>query len=178
MLGFNRNEALGVWFIFLILGTVTLVNMRGALRKARDAQRKADIRSIHDALLEFQNERGSFPLAFQGKIVACDEKTDEKGVTIYEPCEWHFDGMLSYLTRIPSDPYHGKGVRYHYISNGNRYQIYAALEGENEDEYDEKILKRNLDCGNRKCNFGRSYAETPLDISIEEYENEVNAKKK
>ena len=80
---------------------------------------------------------------------------------------------FSYLERIPSDPKHDEGARYYYVSNGRRFQIYASLEGRDEDEFSEAILARNLPCGKEICNFGLAYGKTPLDKSLEEYENEL-----
>jgi len=40
----------------------------------------------------------------------------------------------------------------------------------------QKIVKRNISCGVKVCNYGRSYSTTPLDKSLEEYENEIRAK--
>jgi hypothetical protein len=77
---------------------------------------------------------------------------------------------------LPNDPQEDRGLTYFYVSNGKRYQVFASLERTDQDEYDPKVLARNINCGVRTCNFGRSYSETPLDISIEEYENEMDAK--
>ena len=48
------------------------------------------------------------------------------------------------------------------------------LEGKgNEIGFDEAIIGRNLPCGEEICNFGRAFSVTPLDKSIQEYENEL-----
>lgn len=181
-LGFNRNESIAVGFILLVLGTAIYSNLQVALRRSRDAQRKADVRAVSDALAKFQHDFAYFPISENGKIVACGgEQKDEKGFPILTACEWGWDSLRdvadsdypAYLTRIPSDPKHGDGRRYYYLSNQKRFQIFASLEGLDEQEADPKIAARNLPCGNKICNFGLGYSETPTDITIEEYEKQL-----
>ncbi len=44
----------------------------------------------------------------------------------------------------------------------------ASLESPDEAGYDQKLVDRNVSCGNRTCNLGR-VDNVPLYISIEEY---------
>ncbi|KKS77650.1 MAG: hypothetical protein UV74_C0013G0161 [Candidatus Woesebacteria bacterium GW2011_GWB1_43_14] len=185
ILGFNKTEQVWVFIILSVLSVTVAVNMRVALRKSRDVQRKADIRSISDALLHYQSEFGFFPLSSSdGDILACKGEVGEDGILEFRACKWGWEELRDifdesyppYLKRIPSDPSHDAGARYRYISNGSRFQVYASLEGVDEPEYSEKILLRNLNCGDKICNFGLSFGDTPLDKSIEEYENEMRAK--
>jgi hypothetical protein len=81
------------------------------------------------------------------------------------------DSYPAYMEVIPTDPKAKEGFAYLYISNTRRFQIYSYLEGESdEEEYNPNLVARNLDCGNKICSFGKSSGDTPLDISIEEYE--------
>lgn len=178
--------------ILAVIIAFSCPNFIVSVRRARDAQRKADVGSIYSALNEFQSDFGSFPLSKGGKIAFCSPVVKKEAVELsnkgssisdfdYSVCEWGKDSIsdlsdpsfLPYLKIIPQDPYYSKGRGYYYFSNGNRYQIYGSLESKAEDEYDEAIIKRNLPCGNAICNFGKAYSNTPLDISIEEYENEI-----
>ncbi|MGB6838984.1 MAG: hypothetical protein WBD86_00975 [Microgenomates group bacterium] len=159
---FSKQETLWIGIILFLIIVLSLFNFRISLRRARDAQRKGDIREYSRFLGRFQNEYGFIPTSLDGKIVTCDIKFDEKGDPIFSPCEWD-----------PSDPHDSKGAKYYYLSNSKRYQIFACLEGKSEAEYDLKIEARNLPCGARICNFGLSSGNTPLDKSIEEYENEL-----
>jgi type II secretory pathway pseudopilin PulG len=186
---FTKQELKGLAIILLLIFAASLPNFLVSLRRSRDAQRKADLGTIHDSLLRYQADFGSFPISKDNKIAACEpvEKKIVNGLTTFDfsPCAWGKDALKdlsdlsypAYIQVLPLDPNQAKGVGYLYFSNGSRFQVYAALEGKNEDEYDPKIIKRNLNCGSRICNFGRSYAKTPLDKSIQEYENEINAKK-
>ena len=171
--GFSREETRALLIIFAFLILVSIPNFVISFRKSRDAQRKADVRTITDSLNNFAQEFGGIPLAIDGKIAACHpEIIDDGKTTIYQPCEWGVDSIGD-LKRIPVDPHNSQGTKYLYLSNGKRIQLYASLEGKDEAEYDPKILARNLKCGIKICNFGLSSGNTPLDKSIEEYENEL-----
>lgn len=178
-LGFNRNEIIASTLILAFVGLATYFNMQVSVRRGRDIQRKNDIRAIHDGLYGYFVDESSFPPSFEGKIVACFGGVDENEVPQAVPCNWHDDPLPNifkdqvYINNLPTDPLHNSGSRYYYISNGRTFQIYAALEGTDEAEYDPVIVKRNIMCGNRVCNFGRAFNQTPLDKSIEEYENEL-----
>jgi len=185
LLGFDKREQSSVLIILSVLSIVIAANMRIAVRKARDVQRKADIRAISDALTKYYNEFGFFPLGGDdGSIVACKGELDEDGIPEFRSCKWGWEGLRDifdesyapYIKVLPPDPQHGKGARYKYISNGKRFQIYASLENTEEPEYDSSIMERNISCGDRVCNFGLAFGDTPLDKSIEEYENEVRQK--
>jgi len=195
---FSKNEFIAVLSILAVVVIVSLFNFRIALRRARDAQRREDLGTIYNALGTYQSQFGFFPLgSTDGKIKACkpenfNELLEEfsKGVEFdtqgylesLASCEWGASKLtdlgdvaqIPYLENIPQDPRTKVGISYFYISNGRRYQIYAYLEGEvNEIGYDASIVRRNLPCGNYVCNFGRADSITPLDKSLEEYENEL-----
>ena len=185
--GFKKQDFFAVTAILLLLIAAITFNLQISLRKGRDIQRKNDVRSVTDALHAYQSDFGAFPLADdQGRILACvsdptNPKTDEYGAVVYEPCEWGIDGLKdvfdldypAYLTTLPDDPSWSQGRGYYYASSGSRFQFYASLESSTEPEYDNSIITRNLTCGNAVCNYGRAFEITPLDKSIEQYENEL-----
>lgn len=194
----TKNEIVGVASILLIIGLLSLYNFRIALRRSRDVQRRSDLGQIANALEKYQVDFGFFPLSSEdGKIKACkpsnfDDLVEElaqkkefdyqKYLTSLDPCKWGVDSLKDladdsfppYLSTIPKDPKHNDGIRYFYLSNNNRYQIYAYLEGESKEiGYNLGIVGRNLNCGSRVCAYGKAYAQTPLEKSLEEYENEL-----
>lgn len=182
---FSKEEALVICSILLLIVIISFGNFKVSLRRSRDAQRKNDIGAISDGIAKYGNDFAKYPLSSpEGKILACRPKVSQdkkaKKIVEFEPCEWGKDSLRDaldltypvYIETLPSDPQASEGERYLYLSNGARFQIYAALEGEEDDEYDPKILVRGLTCGNRTCNFGRA-SGVPLDKSIEEYENEL-----
>lgn len=190
---FTKQEIFGLSIIFLVLLVISIPNFALSIKRARDNTRKADLGSMVYALEEYQKDFQTFPLSSaDGKVVAClapGEKVqmDEKGrlKVNLSPCEWGWDGLYDpsdeektdpYIKIIPTDPQNALGAKYLYFSNGRRYQIFASLEASDDDQYNGGVAKRNLLCGNRVCNTGRSYSDTPLDKSIEEYENELMRK--
>jgi type II secretory pathway pseudopilin PulG len=195
---FSKHETFVVSGILIFVVLITFYNLSISIRRARDAQRKADLGAISDALHKYFEDFGFFPPSENGKILACksdefDRKFEEikkeeifdrsKFFAILAPCQWGKDSLRDvsdntydpYLTSLPQDPKTGKGITYLYLSNTKRFQVYTHLEGgKSEDGYDEGIVKRNLACGpGFICSFGKSSGVTPLDKSIEEYENEL-----
>lgn len=183
---FTKKEVLAIGLIFGFIFLISFSNFKVSLRKARDLQRKNDLRTLYDGLNAYQKDWNNFPFSSDGKIVACkgaDTYQDEEGL-VYNlyPCEWGKDSLKdvfdttypSYINLLPQDPQAETGAHYLYLSNGGRFQVYTALEGKDEAEYDPAVIKRNLDCGGgRICNMGMGYGNTPVDKSIEEYENEL-----
>lgn len=184
---FSKEEFRHIVIILAVLAIVSLPNFIVSIRRARDAQRKNDIGTIQNALLRFNDDFGFFPISTEdGRIAACNKageeiKENEQGYFNLEPCDWGKDVLTDpsdpsfppYLSVIPIDPDNKKGVSYRYISNGKRFQILASLEGEDEDEYDNRIVSRGIKCGTKICNSGKASGRTPLDKSLEEYENEL-----
>lgn len=181
--GLTRKEVTGIGVILVVLSVVTAANLVVSLRRSRDVQRKADVRLIADLIEAYREEFGFLPLSRDGKISV------RTGVIInnaaaYAECDWGYECLPNlkehaspaYLGRLPVDPQNDQGVAYYFISNGRRYQIYAALEGKEEYGYNPKVIARNLPCGNKICNYGLGSDETPTERSIEDYETELKMK--
>ena len=180
---FTKSEKISLLIIFIILIAVSVPNFVVSLRRARDQVRRDDMGVLVHALDEYVADNRSLPLASpDGRIMDClasGDKPfqDKKGFWVVNPipCEWGTDALADlitgkvYMPILPRDPGYQKGSNYLYFSDGNRYQLYAAMEGMDEAEVDSKIIARNLICGVAVCNVGRSY-NVPTDISIEEYD--------
>lgn len=199
---FSKKEFLGVVCIFLVVGIVTYSNLLISERRARDSQRQSDLGAISDALYAYFSDFGFFPPAKDGMILAC------KGANFADylakvttkdnfdrnlffqnlvACRWGKDSLrdvfdtsyMPYIKTLPDDPGEKNGISYYYLSDTKRFQLYSYLEGgKEEDSFSSGIAARNLACGNKICSFGKSYADTPLDRSIEEYEQELEIKLK
>lgn len=76
---FSKSEALVVITTLVVVAIVSFFNFRVALRRARDYQRKEDVRNIAQALETYHSDFGFLPLSSDdGRILACvDEKTRE-----------------------------------------------------------------------------------------------------
>ena len=183
---FTKKETFLVVIVLFFIGFFSFFNLKAANRRARDFQRKDDIANIANALFEYHEAFGFYPKnSPDGRIVAClpptavDYQTAAEAVKAYRPCDWWFDGLSDpitgavYLKQIPGDPYTGDGVYYRYVATRDNFQVFASLEGGDEPEYDEGIEARQLICGTAICNFGKGSPNTPLDKSLEEYENEL-----
>lgn len=188
---FTKEEFKKVGLILIALIFVSFINFRASIRKARDAQRNADLTFLREKLEEFKSEVGYFPPAGgDGTILACKDSGTQVNLEFKRlenpaPCKWGEDSLINFfsdtpktiLERIPVDPQNDAGARYIYKSNVNRFQLYASLEGKKEAEYNQKIESLKIKCGPRICNFGKAFSDTPLDKSIQEYENELLNKK-
>lgn len=190
---FTKNEITGIFLILLAVFLATFFNMQIAIRRARDAQRREDLGNIADALESYHGDFGFFPPVVDGKILACkgdnfeevhnkllEEKQFDRELFFQgiRACEWGKDTLenpltgVIYLPVIPGDSQKDDGVNYYYLSNTQRFQVYTYLEGGiDETGYDAGIVRRDLPCGVKICNFGKAYGSTPVDQSIEDYEN-------
>jgi type II secretory pathway pseudopilin PulG len=199
---FSKQETIAIVTILLFIAILSLYNFSLALRRARDAQRKVDMGTLYNALNSYQQDYGFYPPSSDGgKIKACkgdnfsaviadlkrdDELDLEKYFSGLRECEWGVDSFVDvldednrlYINTLPRDPKAENNYSYFYISNNRRFQVYAYLEGESaEVGYDSNILRRSIDCGDVVCNFGRANGSTPLEKSLQEYENELMEKK-
>lgn len=179
---FSKSETKSLIVIFLVLFAVAIPNIVLSLQKSDDQIRRDDMGSLEDALGQYLADFETLPPAsVDGRIMNCLKEGDmpyknSKGLWTFDPipCEWGKDSFVNlitgrvYLKTLPQDPDFEKGSRYLYLSDGNRFQIYATMVVKKQAEIDPKIIARNLSCGNKICNIGRSY-NVPIDISIEEY---------
>ena len=199
---FNREEFVVVGVILGVVVLITSLNLRVAIRRARDSQRRADVGAISNALEKYHQDFGFFPPSTDdGRVQACKGDNFDKIVKELSSekfgldkffsgmvgCRWGEDSFTdvadasseAYIKRIPQDPKQNQGISYLYLSNMHRFQIYTYLEGEKEeDTYHEGVVKRDLMCGEKVCNYGKAFGETPLDISIDEYETLLEEKRK
>lgn len=179
---FSKPELISLAIIFTVLIAVSIPNFIASLRRARDQVRRDDMGLLQKSLGEYSTDFESFPPASpDGRILDClspgskpVQGKDGVWTVDFIPCDWGKDSFINvftgkvYIAILPSDPDYQKGAAFLYLSDGNRYQIYGSMEGADEAEVDPKIIARNLMCGTRVCNIGRSY-NVPTDVSIEEY---------
>ena len=129
--GFTLIELLVVISIIGILATLVAANLNAARSRARDAERKSDLRSLATSLRLYYNDVGRYPCSdgsFQ--IRACGVQAACASVTA---CTWGVSpwqvGGTTYMSNFPDDPLAVSGVhyRYTYVDDDN-YTLDACLE--------------------------------------------------
>jgi len=110
--GFTLIEMLVVISIIGILATLVAANLNSARSRARDAQRKSDIKNIETALRLYYNDNGSYPNA--------------------NALPWGgawTSGNTTYMEMLPKDPL-SPTQDYHYAlgASTDNYTLYACLE--------------------------------------------------
>jgi type II secretory pathway pseudopilin PulG len=173
---FSKSETFSLIVIFLSLIVISWPNFRLSLRRARDQTRRDDMGYLQSAIDTYYVDHGFFPRSTpDGKFAVC-KGIDGKETT----CEWGQKWVSStlgddkvyvdkvYMNGLPQDPGFKSGTSFVFFSDPGRYQIMGALEGEDEAEYDAKLVAQGIKCGNKICNFGRAY-NVPLYMTIEEY---------
>lgn len=114
--GFTLIELLVVIAIIGILSSVVLASMNSARKKARDARRQADLKSLQLALESYYDSNsGAYPT-----------------VTVEAPVSSTTLGALvsqGFITVLPTDP--SAGQSYYYISDdtGSSYCLGSKIEG-------------------------------------------------
>jgi general secretion pathway protein G len=98
--GFTLIEMLVVISIIGILATLVAANLNSARSRARDAERKSDMKNIQTALRIYYNDNGRYP-ANDGsyQMLACDPGTNS--------CAWGDEwniGDTVYMQTLPQDP--------------------------------------------------------------------------
>lgn len=138
--GFTLVELLVVMAIIGILAVISLANFRTSQIKARDAERKNDLRQIANALEAYMSDHGSYPAAVSGRIKACSTVTN---CSVLADCQWgdtprEFcdSNNTVYMKEIPDDVIASPPDQPHYCysSDGIYFQLYARLENENDPE--------------------------------------------
>ena len=180
---FIKSEKISIGIIFAVLIAISIPNFVISLRRARDQVRRDDMGALVNALGRYQTNLHNFPMAASdGRIESCLKPGDkpvqnEKGFWTFDaiPCDWGKESFKNpvtneiYMDLFPREPDYQKGATYLYFSDGDRYHIYASMEGLDEPEIDQRVISLGLKCGTKICNVARSYG-VPDNMSIEEYD--------
>jgi type II secretion system protein G len=123
--GFSLVELLVVISIIGILSTLVVANLNSARERARDAQRKSDLRNIQTALRLYYNDVGRYPAASSGRISGCGGA-----------CEWDaawVNNGVTYMNVLPGDPLSTQDYNYTYVDTEN-YTLRACLENKSDEK--------------------------------------------
>ncbi|OGM03933.1 hypothetical protein A3E15_00330 [Candidatus Woesebacteria bacterium RIFCSPHIGHO2_12_FULL_42_9] len=135
---FTLIELLVVISIIGLLATLLVANFNAARARARDAQRKSDVRNIQTALRLYYNDTKRYPCeetpGTPSRIRACSVNANCGAVNV---CSWDGSwaiGSITYMTKLPGDPSTSRPpYRYNQIDNDN-YTLEACLENESDDD--------------------------------------------
>jgi len=129
--GFTLIELLVVVAIIGILASFLVVNYIGIRGRARDAQRKADMRQIQSAVELYRSDSGSYPAS----LPACGSSLAFNGAT--------------YMRSIPCDPINASPYSYRYATafSNSAYTIANCLENINDQQKDSSNNPPRVDGG-------------------------------
>ncbi|MFC1710222.1 type IV pilin protein [Patescibacteria group bacterium] len=147
-IGFTMIELLVVISIIGILATLFLANYNAARTRARDAQRKADLRNIQTALRLYYNDNVGYPASSVGQIVGCGGATPAA-------CGWGAEAFIrngvTYMSTLSADP-QSPDQDYIYNQTGiDTYTLVACLENASDDSCDDPVV--NCINGTHGCEY-------------------------
>ena len=119
--GFTLIELLIVIAIIGVLAALLMANFVGVRERARDAQRKSDLRQIQSALELYRADKGTYPDA-----ISCGNIFSDVTVT------------TTYMSKVPCDPLNTAPFVYTYtsVNSNSGYYIYTCLENINDSQKD------------------------------------------
>ena len=140
--GFTLIELLVVISIIGILATLLVANYNAARSRARDAQRKSDVRNIQTALRLYYNDTQRYPCD-DGVTINPNEVSDIKGCGTQAACAsvtscnwgslWAADSSRTYMSTLPDDPSPDRSYKFDQTDNDN-YTLKACLENTSDDK--------------------------------------------
>lgn len=125
-LGFTLIELLVVVSLIGVLATLVLANLNSARERARDAQRKSDLRNIQTGLRLYYNDNAGYPQSSSGNIIGC-------GGTCTWGQAWVKSGV-TYMNILPNDPLTGQTYVYTGVAGGEDYTLKACLENKSDEK--------------------------------------------
>ena len=137
--GFTLIELLVVIAIIGMLSALLVPNFMGIRERARDAQRKSDLKQIQKALEMYRQDQTLYPTATSGRFGTCGSSFNS--------------GSTVYMNKIPCDPL-GPTPYYYSPNNTNlTFQLCACLENKADSDSSTSCL-----CG--PCSSGKCYIVT------------------
>lgn len=128
--GFTLIELLVVISVIGILATLVTANLSSARSRARDAERKSDLKNIQTALRLYFNDHGRYPRSTgSGNIIGC-------GATGTNLCPWGSEwnnGTTIYMSTLPKDP--STSTQYYLYQLGSdtdNYTLSSCLENKSD----------------------------------------------
>ena len=145
--GFTLIELLIVISIIAILVASATASWRNAQIKSRDGKRKADLKSVQQALESYLQTNGKYPASSSGQIqcnVTGDVTTKSWGTAF--TC-----GSITYMQQLPTDPNNQASGYYYTNISGSKYVLSANLENTNDSDIQAGALLCTPQSGSNYC---------------------------
>lgn len=123
--GFTLIELLVVIVIIGVLSSLLMANFIGVRQRARDGQRKANLRQIQAALELYRADQGKYPDT--ASFPACNNAAFTGG-----------SPPATYMSKIPCDPLGGD---YSYVYSSGGYTLVACLENSNDVDKAQELVR-------------------------------------
>lgn len=117
--GFTLIELLVVVSLIGVLSTLVIANLNSARERARDAQRKSDLRNIQTALRLYYNDEGGYPT--------------EATLNLVWGTAWSNGGSV-YMNLVPKDPLSPAQDYVYTYTDSDNYTLRACLENKSDDK--------------------------------------------
>lgn len=144
--GFTLVELLVVISIIGILSALIVVNLAGARERARDTQRKSDLRQIQTALRLYFNDFSGYPQS-SGSFQIMHVPSSGGNQTFNWGTAFSINSNL-YMD-LPTDPVNAGDFRYSYWrsgSNSDEYCLWARLENASDQQAAQARTKCSTSC--------------------------------
>lgn len=131
--GFTLIELLVVISIIGILATLVTANLNAARSRARDAQRKSDLRNTATALRLYFNDYGSYPKNGGTYNISDVLGCGTNGASACgSSLPWSAgSGPTTYMSSFPKDPLPSQYYKYIYVGTDS-YTLQACLENKSD----------------------------------------------
>jgi general secretion pathway protein G len=136
--GFTMVELMAVLVIIGLLASVVAVNVVGKIDKARVTATKANLKLLHNSVVQFKLDTGRFPTEEEGLKALIEQPTDVKG--------WNTNGYLE-TTQIPKDGWKNDFIYELSPESGKPFVIisYGADGQEGGEGYDADLYSTDAD---------------------------------
>lgn len=153
--GFTLIELLIVIAIIGILATFLTANFVGVRQRARDAQRKSDIRQMQAALELYRADNGTYPVR-QSSYRLNDS-------TVCPTSQAFSANSTTYMAKVPCDPlgssvYNSGNYYYYSDASGTTYTLAACLENANDKDTNSTATAPSPSAGS--CSSAKYYRVT------------------